>query len=543
MYRLRADPFPLIIPTEEKMSTLSFHNVDFHHPSPFAPVFDGLNLAIETTWRAGLVGRNGRGKTTLLRLIERRLVPTSGEVSVPVEPRYFPYRPADESRPVIDVVREAVAPFAEWERRMEALLSLGGEEHLAEYGDLLERFEAFRGYEIDALIEREIAEVGLHADLLDRSFETLSGGERTRALVTALFLRPDVYPLIDEPTNHLDMAGRGMLADYLSRKRGFLLVSHDRDFLDRCVDHIVSINRSGVRVDKGSYSDWKRQMEMEEEHERRKDENLRREIVSLEETARRRRGWSQSREKEKDSAYDSGYEGHKAAKMMKRALHVERRVDALIEEKKDLLGNHEGVRALRLQPADGAPETMLAIQNVRIGIDGRMVVEDFSLTIHRGERVALLGPNGCGKTTVLRAVDGSIRPDSGFVHLPGFLRIARSYQSPLWSDGYLRDHLRAAGIDETRFRQIMGAFGVWGEMFDRPLETFSQGERKKVDLCRSFLSPAHLLVWDEPMNYIDLASREQIEEVIADARPTMLFVEHDRRFVERMATRVVEMTS
>jgi lincosamide and streptogramin A transport system ATP-binding/permease protein len=161
--------------------------------------------------------------------------------------------------------------------------------------------------------------------------------------------------------------------------------------------------------------------------------------------------------------------------------------------------------------------------------------------LHRGDRIALIGPNGSGKTTLLRAISGEVTLTAGLIHLPRYLTAARAYQQPLWDGGLLRNHLRHLTMDETRFRNIMAAFGVTGEIFDRPLETFSQGELKKVDLCRSFLDPTHLLLWDEPMNYIDLMSREQIEAVVLKYEPTMLFVEHDRWFIDRIATGVVEL--
>ena len=271
------------------MSLISLENLSFHYEEPYNQIFEHLWLGIDTTWKTGLVGRNGRGKTTLLNLLCGRLPPTGGRQVMPVEPFYFPYVPPVEDRPTLEVIRASVAPFEVWERRMQGLLEEGGDASLATYGELAARFEQLGGYHIDEDIAREAASLGLDEDLLGRPFSSLSGGERTRALIAPLFLRRDFFPLIDEPTNHLDMAGRKVLGEYLSRQSGFLLVSHDRFFLDLCTDHILSLNRADIRINQGSFSTWKEQMEREEETERRTQENLKREIRACGPIARRRR--------------------------------------------------------------------------------------------------------------------------------------------------------------------------------------------------------------------------------------------------------------
>jgi lincosamide and streptogramin A transport system ATP-binding/permease protein len=525
------------------VATLRLSNVDFNYSSPYTPVFTDLSLSIETEWKTALIGRNGRGKTTLLRLLSGELKPLRGELSVPLPKVYFPFAISATERSTLEVVRECIAPFEQWEREMEGLLANEDPDSMMRYGELLERYQQKSGYTIDSEIEREFAAIGIPPALLEQRFSTLSGGERTRALIVALFLHGDAFPLIDEPTSHLDLGGRAALAGYLARQRSFLLVSHDRELLDRCADHVVSINRSDVRVIAGNYSHWKAQMEIEEEQERRRDQNLRREINSLEDAAQKRRTWSDAREREKTSAPDSGFVSHRAAKQMKRALAIESRIESKLAEKRELLRNHEQVRSLKLGLEQKLPELILSIEHASIEIEGRSIVRDFSLTLHRGERVALIGPNGSGKTTLLRAVAGEIGGWRGIIHLPKHLGVARARQQPLWHDGLLRDHLRESRIDETRFRTILGALNVSGEIFDRPLETFSQGERKKVELCRTFVGTPHLLLWDEPMNYIDLLSREQIEQAVIEYEPTMLFVEHDRRFIEKIATRIVELVA
>ena len=523
------------------MSAIVFDSVTFYYESPLDKIFDGVTLNIDTGWKLGVVGRNGRGKTTLLNLISGNISPVAGKVSSDIKPLYFPYLPKDPGGKVLDIIKDTIAPFRMWEEKMEELLAEGSERSLPKYGEILEKYQDAGGYEIDALIEKEVTEIHLDTDILQRPFDTLSGGERTKVLLIPLFLKKDFFPLIDEPTNHLDIKGRETLGEYLSKKSGFILVSHDRHFLDLCTDHILSINKSDVRINKGNYSQWKYNIDIEKEFEKRKNENLKREIRSLEESAKRKRAWSVNKEKEKKGAYDKGYIGHRAAKMMKRALNIEKRVQDNLEEKKSLLKNLEKERNLKLDTADNAPGQVLSLHNVYKSFGEKNVLQNFSLTIYKGDRIAVTGPNGCGKTSLFKIITGELKPDSGSIYLPGYISISYARQIPLWSRGYLREHIAGCGIDETRFRNIMGAFGAEGELFERPLETFSRGELKKVELCRSFLEPSDLLIWDEPVNYIDIASREQIEKVILASNPTIIFVEHDRAFIEEVATDIISL--
>jgi lincosamide and streptogramin A transport system ATP-binding/permease protein len=523
------------------LSSIAFDSVSFHYSDPFVPVFQNLSLTLDVSWRAGVAARNGRGKTTLLRLILGELTPKAGRVSVGARPFLLAEGPDDPTLSVRRAVKQSVAPFEEWEARMEALLGADDADSLRDYGDLLEGFERAGGYEIGAAIERELDALDLGPETWERPFASLSGGERTRAMIAALFLKRGGYPLLDEPTNHLDMAGRERLGRYLANKPGFLLVSHDRRLLDLCANHILSINKADVRATRGNFSQWRENMELEEEFERRRQENLRREASALEAAAKRRRTWADQREREKIGAYDKGFVGARSARQMKRALATERRLQQNLNEAKSLLANAEKKRSLKLEAAQGSPDILLSVHNAGLHIGGRELLRGVSLAVERGERVAIIGPNGCGKTSLVRALQGELPLTEGTVSIPARLRIAHSSQEPLFATGSLRERLRALGADETAFRNVMAAFGVEGEVFDRPLETFSRGQLKKVDLCFSFLEPADLLLWDEPLNWLDYASREQLEEVLLESQPTMLFVEHDRWFVERVATRILDL--
>lgn len=536
------DSNPFLEP-EVQVASILLHHVEFSYPAAPEPVFRDLSLLLDSSWRTGVVGRNGQGKSTLLRLIHGELTPDSGEVEVPVMTRLFPgARPAPGQR-TLDVVRNAVAPFGDWERRMEALLADAGEAALAEYAELHERYVACGGYQIDGWIARELDAMQLPAELLDRPFDALSGGEQTRALIVSLFLDPAAFPLMDEPTDHLDRQGRERLGAYLAGKSGFLLVSHDRAFLDRAVDHVLSLNRSDVRVNHGNYSQWRTHMDEELEFEGRSRRRIERSVARLEAAAQRTRRNAQSREGDKYGAgpVDRGFIGRRAAKQMKRALNVERRIDAELEEKRALLRNAEKEYRLSVATTPRRDAQLLTVQNLTVSMAGRVLFRDLSFAIAPGERIAVVGPNGCGKTTLLDVICGRRIPDGGIVHRPAHVTLSRGHQHPAWQRGLLREHLARAGHDQTRFRQLLGVFGVRGDVFERDLTTFSPGQLKKVDLCRTLLAGADVLIWDEPLNYVDVHSRERLEQALLRDAPTLLFVEHDQAFVERVATRVIDL--
>jgi len=534
------------------MAAIIFAGVDFQYDTPYNDVFQNLSLVLDTHWRSGLIGRNGRGKTTLLQLIHRQLQATAGSVDVHRPTIYFPAqttKTATEAVTVRQTMIDAIAPFRRWEAEMAQCLKENSDSALERFADLQDSFQNAGGYELDANIERELGHIALDPGMLERRFSTLSGGEKTRILIAALFVSDQHFPLIDEPTNHLDQAGRRQVADYLAAKEGFLLVSHDRQFLDGAIDHVIAINKSDIEVTAGTFKAWQADMASELLHEQRTRDNIEREVKQLSRASSQRRSSAQKRESDKyqhgkagkgDVAiFDKGAIGHIAAKQMKRALTIERRIDQQLEEKRGLLKNQEKQRVLSIQTRDKASRPLLTINNLKIEIAEKVIIKNLSLTLSSGDRIAITGPNGSGKTSVFNAICGELTPTGGSISQAAHIRFDRAFQYPLWSQGLLQSHIDAAGIDETRFRQLLGTLEVRGNVFDRPLETFSEGQRKKVDLCRTLVSEVDYLLWDEPMNYIDIFSREQIEQAILASSPTLLFIEHDETFVRNVATEVI----
>lgn len=533
------------------MASIIFDDVFFSYETPYQEVFSQLSLLIDMNWHCGLIGRNGQGKSTLLGLINGSLTPDSGRIDVQGLTSRYPAN-ANDSATCMEVMLDAVAPFRVWESEMERLLDRDNPDALARYGQVQEMYQQAGGYQIRAAIKQEYGNLGLPARMLNRTFGKLSGGERTRVLIAALFAADSNYPLIDEPTNHLDLKGRAQLSEYLVHKPGFLLVSHDRFLLDRSIDHVISINRSDISTNKGNYSSWKSHFDEVERQEQRTRLNIEREVKQLRQAAVQRREGANTREGEKyqgstkktlpsDRGADKGAIGHQAARQMKRALVIENRMNQRLSAKKSLLKNKEKDRALVITTSGESARPLVAINNASILTSGRRILDELELSLGQGERLAITGPNGCGKSTLMDVISGERALDAGVCTRSPGLSVSRAFQRPQWHQGDLRQRLEDNQIDETRFRQILGTLGVSGTIFQRPLESYSQGQLKKVDLCRSLIATSSLLLWDEPMNYIDVFSREQIEQAILEFKPTMVFVEHDQYFIDRVATRVLEL--
>ncbi len=362
-----------------------------------------------------------------------------------------------------------------------------------------------------------------------------------------LLLRPSRFLLIDEPTSHLDVRGRRVVGEYLAQGgKGFLLVSHDRDFLDAATDHTLALNRTSVQLLQGNYSVWEGEKERQDALELARREKLVREVSRLEEAARRTSGWSDALESTKkglgqDSASglrpDRGHIGAKSARMMKRAKAIDSRRQDALEEKKSLLKDLEETETLKLHILPARRSLLLRADGLSADYGTGPVFPPVSFQLAPGERLALTGPNGCGKSTLLGLLRGASIPHTGELWLPGELVISHLPQDCSGLSGSLEDYAKAQGVDGDLLRAILRKLDFPRELLVLPMEGYSQGQKKKAALAASLARPAHLFLWDEPLNYIDLLSRRQLEELLRTAAPAMVLVEHDRRFVRQVATK------
>ena len=488
------------------MSLINVTNLTFAYDGSYENIFENVSFQLDTNWRLGFTGRNGRGKTTFLNLLLGKYE-YRGNISASVAFSYFPYHVADPSVLAIDAVEQMHPDYEYWR------------------------------------VAREMAKLALEDEVLYRPYGTLSNGEQTKLQLAVLFSKENNFLLIDEPTNHLDIRGRELVSRYLSGKRGFILVSHDRSFLDGCVDHILSINKSDIQICRGNFSTWWENKRKQDAFEQAENEKLKREISRLEETAREKATWSDRTEATKigSHVFDRGYVGHKAEKMMARSKAIEKRQTAAIEEKSRLLKNIERSDDLKIFQTPFHTKRLAELKAVTIDYGSGAVCENISFEIRMGDRIALQGANGSGKSSIIKLLCGKNIPHTGEVWLGNGLKISYVSQDTSGLRGKLTDFARESGIDESLYLAMLAKLDVPKAQMEKDMSALSAGQKKKVLLARSICEPMHLHIWDEPMNYIDIISRMQIEAVLKEYQPTILFVEHDRAFCENVASKVVEL--
>ncbi len=485
------------------MALIQVNHLTFAYEGSFDNVFEDATFRFDTDWKLGFIGRNGKGKTTFLKLL-LGLYDYRGQISSPVEFSYFPFEPNDPSRSTIDIVASLCPGYELWR------------------------------------VERELSLLEVEEETLYRPFSTLSPGERTKVLLAALFQRENNFLLIDEPTNHLDMRGRALLSSYLNTKKGFLLVSHDRNFLDGCIDHVLSINKANIEVQQGNFSSWQHNKNLRDSFEQKQNETLKKDIARLNEAAQRTALWSDDVERTKTGAADSGYVGHKAAKMMQRAKATESRIERAVREKEKLLKNIDRAASLAIKPVPYFKEVLISASELSCSYGEKTAFQDVTFTLSRGDRLALCGKNGSGKSSLLKLTLGEPIASSGTLRTGSGLILSYVPQDTSFLKGGLKDFARESRIDESLFKAILRKLDFSREQFEKDMRDFSAGQKKKTLIAKSLCEQAHLYIWDEPLNFVDVLSRMQIEELLLQYAPTMLFVEHDSAFVENVATKRVE---
>lgn len=494
------------------MSQISIQHLTFSYEGSPDVVFDDASIILDTDWKLGLIGRNGRGKSTLLRLLSGML-DDGGAIHADVKFDLFPFTIENPSRTPVVIAQDQHPDGEVWQFIREASL------------------------------------LQLDDAVLNTPFCRLSGGEQVKVMLSMLFSKEQHFLLIDEPTDHLDKEARQTVAAYLNKKKGFILVSHDRHFLDQCIDHVLSINRCNLELQKGNYSSWAFNKERQDEFERQQNEKLRKEISHLKAGAQRARSWAEQAEGKKIGAHEDSHErqknarsylGEKSRRMQQQRKNIEFRMDRALSEKEGLLKNIDLNDELKLFPLFQNKGSVATLTDVCVSFGEKKVLNNFNLSIQPGEIIALEGKNGCGKSTVIRVLAGECAPDAGLVRLQSGCVISYVPQNVRLS-GDIRSFIHHHGIDETLFKTILRKFNFSREHFEHSLDALSVGQQKKILLAMSLCQSAHLYLWDEPLNYVDVLSRIQIENLLKEFHPTMVLIEHDAVFLEKAATKIIRM--
>ena len=492
------------------MSLISVNNLTFGYDGSYNNIFENVSFNIDTDWKLGLIGRNGKGKTTFLKLLQGKYE-YKGTISKNVDVDYFPFEVKNKEKMAIEIVNDIAPNVQDWQ------------------------------------IIKELNLLNANVEILYRNFDLLSGGEQVKILLISLFLKGNNFLLIDEPTNHLDIETRNNLINYLEKKKGFIVVSHDRIFLDKIVDHIISINNTNIEIQKGNFSSWKVNKERQDNFEMVQNEKLNKDINKLKIASRNAAKWSNEVEKSKyktnnsETTIDRGYLGHKSAKMMKKSKVMEQRIQKAIDEKTNLLKNIDRNDTLKIIPLTNNKTPLILVNNLQIKYNNEPIFKPISFEVNNGDRIAIIGKNGIGKSSILKLILGKDIHYDGEINIVNNIKISYVSQSTEDLKGRLKDFAYKNGIDESIFKAMLVKMGLSQTDFDTNIQDMSEGQKKKVIIAKSISEQANIYIWDEPLNYIDILTREQIEDSILKYQPTLIFVEHDETFIGKVATKTVNL--
>ena len=494
-------------------------------------ILDGLTFQVDTGERVGLLGPNGCGKTTLLRILTGVVDYDEGEVMIAPGKRLglisqIPVYP--QGYTVEDVIDTAFEPLHKMEEEMAALAGrmADGETDpaiLSRYDKLTAAFQAGGGYEMDTNKNKVCNGLSISQAMREQPFDKLSGGEKTRVNLGRLILEDTDILLLDEPTNHLDLRATEWLEEYLEKFKGTVLtVSHDRYFLDKVVDRVIEIQNGKAEFYSGNYSFYAVEKERRYEEKLKQYEKEQAKIQQLEKAAEQLRIWA--------------YSGND--KVFKRAQSMEKRIERMRVTDRP---KKERKMEVRFGEREFRGDEVLTIKNLKKSFGERTLFSDVNLEVAGGERIALLGDNGTGKSTLIKILMGEEEPDSGKLRLGPTVKI-----------GYLPqiihfDHPERSLVDTMIYdldctaqtaRNRLASFKFRGEDVFKSGSTLSGGEQSRLRLCMLMDSQINLLILDEPTNHLDIQSREWIEEAVEEYEGNLLFVSHDRYFIDRFATRI-----
>ncbi len=499
-------------------------------------VLKDINLTLQAGSRMGLIGVNGSGKSTLFRLISGAMEPDEGAINIVKGTRVGILTQEADIQSDLTVQQElerVFDPLKEMEQKLRALEAEMANadpddiERLSRsYANLLDRFEASGGYEWPSRIQGVLAGLGFARGRADDPARVLSGGEKTRLCLARLLLtQPDLL-LLDEPTNHLDLQATQWLEETLKKYKGTVLViSHDRYFLNSVCDCMAEISMRHLTQYEGNYDQFtvKRRADLERQMKEYK---------------------LQQAEIARQEAIIQRYRMYNREKSIKLAESREKKLEKMERLEKPV--NEQKVR-FSFEARRRTGDDVLMVKELSKGFDGRVLFENFNLHLRAGDRVAIIGPNGVGKSTMLNIISRQLAPDRGSVIFGSNVDLGyyEQHQTKLHPDKDILNELwdDFPRLEVDRVRGVLALFLFIGEDVFQPIHTLSGGEKGRVSLAKLMLRHDNFLLMDEPTNHLDMDSREVLEDALEDFDGTILTVSHDRYFINRVANRVVEMTA
>ncbi len=496
-------------------------------------ILDGLSFEVNTGERVGILGRNGCGKTTLFRILTGELRPDEGSVSIFKGKRLglisqIPVYPEGYTTEM--VLQDAHKQLYAMQERINALAEAMATDHspqiLEEYDRLSAEFQRRGGYDMERERNRVANGLDIPPAMRAQPFDSLSGGEKTRVNLARLILEDTDILLLDEPTNHLDLNATEWLEEYLRKFHGTVLaISHDRYFLDRVTQRSIEIHGGKAEFFNGNYSFYVVERQRRFDEQLKKYEKDQAKLEQLQKAAAQLHLWA--------------FMGND--KLHKRAFSMERRMEKLQQTERP---KTDRKLTVKFQESEFLADEVMVVDNVSKGFGNRTLFSGLNLDVRAGERIALIGDNGTGKSTFLKLIMNAEAPDTGFIRKGPAVRTAYLPQIvtfPVLERSMYDTMLYETNTTPQGARDRLAAFGFMGEDVFKPVGALSGGERSRLKLCMLMGEQVNLLILDEPTNHLDIASREWMEDALEDYDQALLFVSHDRYFIEKFATRIWEL--
>lgn len=534
------------------MQAIRLKNIHFTYPDQYQEILSGITLDICDGQKIALIGKNGCGKSTLLKIIRGELQPTSGSISYPIAVPKIGYLPQDlminNQLTVRDFLLQGDINSYNIIREIN---TLSAEKNLC-VEDGLHLAELWQNYEHGNVLfwEQNVDEVIRKMDLnalANQSCNTLSAGETTRVQLALLLLQnPDIL-ILDEPTNHLDLQELMWLENWLNNyPKAILYVSHDRVFIDNTASKIIELEKGKVVIRKGNYESFTKDKQELQEHQLKQYTQRTKLIGKLQEAAQKRHNWAKSFQKETRPegggfVYESIFNA--ARTMNQQAKHIEERIIMLQNRFPIEKPIRDKTRKIMFSPVQGQPKELLSLKDIDFSYGEKQVLHNLYFYLWGGEKIWLAGANGIGKTTLLKIITGELKPTKGTVSYNNFLKFGVYNQNLNTLPGNLTilEFLKQFSDSEIEIRNFMGCLGLTGDIAYQKIEVLSWGEKAKVQLTSLLCGKYNLLLLDEPTNHLDIKTREMLEQALNKYQGAVIFVSHDRAFIQNLATRKFEL--